>query len=97
MIDDQGVIRREPPRNRLKERFTLPKGKRPQPPAKHTVSDHALMRYFERVLGLDIEAIRSGILTAEQDALVRSGVECKVKLANGIYAVAKGGVVVTIK
>lgn len=86
-----------PPTDRVKQRFTLPKELRPKPPLEHPVTDHALVRYFERVLGLDVEAIRLTILTPQQETLARSGVACRLELAPGITAVVHNGKVVTIK
>lgn len=83
--------------DRVKKRFTSPKELRPRPPPEHPVTDHALVRYFERVLGLDVEAIRLTILTPQQESLARSGVGCKLELAPGITAVVHNGKVVTIK
>ena len=38
---------------------------------KHNVSDHAVLRYLERVCGVDIEGIRRGLLTSEVKAAMR--------------------------
>jgi len=40
------------------------------------ITDHALVRYFERVLGYDLEAIKAAIVpvkTAEQIGVIKSG------------------------
>ncbi len=46
---------------------------------KPTVSDHALIRYMERVLGFDIEKLREEILTPDIEAAINFGA-AKVKI-----------------
>ncbi len=61
------------------------------------VSEHAILRYLERVLNIDIDAVRSAIMPAKTKHLVgqfRSG-EFPTD-EDGVRAVAKNGVVVTI-
>lgn len=61
------------------------------------VSDHAVVRYLERVQGWDIEALKATIVPPEIRALAE-------KMGNGAYPVAggkykvrvQGGVVVTV-
>lgn len=59
------------------------------------VSEHALLRYFERVAEFDLDAVKDAILTDEVKALI-------AKLGNGTYPVngfkikVKNKVVVTI-
>lgn len=36
-----------------------------------TVTDHAIVRYFERVLNIDVEAIRKKIATPHVDRMVK--------------------------
>lgn len=76
------------------EKFTKPKKKFKHEP---TVTDHALVRYFERVLNLDVEAIRETILTKDQLADIKTGFGFNLKLAPGITAVVRNGKVVTIR
>lgn len=38
-----------------------------------SVSDHAMVRYFERVYGLDVEALKREILTPEICAQIAAG------------------------
>lgn len=44
---------------------------------KHTlipsVTDHALVRWLERVKGIDVDAIRAEILTPERKAMINAG------------------------
>ena len=63
---------------------------------KVSVSDHAIVRYLERVKGMDIKAIRKEILPKHMSKAVS-------QLGNGFYPVGdthrvrvKGGVVVTV-
>lgn len=45
-------------------------------PIEPYVSDHAVIRYFERVYGLDIAALRAEILTPEVKAAILAGASC---------------------
>lgn len=36
------------------------------------VTDHALVRYLERVLGFDIEALKQEMITARTESLIRT-------------------------
>lgn len=61
----------------------------------YVVSEHALVRYFERVKGYDLEQINKEILTEPVKALIK-------KLGNGVYPVngfkikVQNGCVVTV-
>ena len=57
------------------------------------VSDHALVRYMERKLGFDLEAIRSEILSEAVKCAVNSQAE-GVKTADGVFKI-KGRVITT--
>lgn len=60
------------------------------------VTEHALLRYFERVLGYNLEAIETGLITPEVRAVAkefRNGVVPSV----GCRLVFKEGVVVTLE
>lgn len=81
----------------IEERFTQPKAKRPRQDELHMVTDHALVRYMERVLGMDTEGLRDTILTAEQKAQAVALQAVKIPLGENVYAVVKGGRVVTIR
>lgn len=63
--------------------------------AEPCVSDHAIVRYIERVYGIDIEAIKAELLTEdarEQIKIVGSG-----KIPSGPFTlVVKRGTVVTV-
>lgn len=61
------------------------------------VSDHSLIRYLERVKGLDIEALRQEIVTDELKALYKQLGDGKYPIQQeGGRAVVKDGVIVSI-
>lgn len=60
------------------------------------VSEHALLRYFERVLGFDLEVIKNDILTDTVKARWSSLGNGKYPIQDG-RAVIKDSVVVTIE
>ena len=61
---------------------------------KVTVSDHAIIRYIERVMALDIESIRKRILTDTVCQAVKLGAK-SVKTADATFVVS-GNVIVTV-
>lgn len=57
-----------------------------------TVTDHATLRYIERVMGLDVEAVRQRV------AKICRGVKtAKCVKADGFDFILKQGVVITVK
>tara|TARA_B100002049_G_scaffold210911_1_gene173627 strand:+ start:525 stop:752 length:228 start_codon:yes stop_codon:yes gene_type:complete len=63
---------------------------------KPRVSDHALVRYLERVRGLDVEAIRAEILTPRTvDAMAFVGDGC-VPLCPGATAIVRDMTIITV-
>jgi len=60
------------------------------------VSEHALLRYFERVLGFDLEAIRSQLVTDDIAAVINQTGSGKIP-AKGCRLVFKDRVVVTLE
>ena len=83
----------------IAEKYTRPKSKRPQAPVPKEwpiISEHALVQYMRRVLGMDVDAIRDGILTPAQVEMVKTLGSCKIPLGGGLVAVAKDGRVVTL-
>ena len=79
-------------RTRLNEiRAELSKRLKPSPEPR--VSDHALLRYVERVIGVDTEALRAEILTDGVRAALKSGATGVT--INGVKFIAKDGVIVT--
>lgn len=70
-----------------------------QAPAYIRVTDHALVRFLQRVGGLDIEAVREALTTSLKRAqVVADGVGKRNYnvLADGIVYVVRDGVVVTV-
>lgn len=59
------------------------------------VTDHALLRYIERVKGLDIEAARAEVAQTIKSAQEHRG--CSGVTSNGFRYVLMNGVLVTIK
>ena len=60
------------------------------------VSEHALLRYIERAMGIDLEAVRAEILTPRNTNAIKTLQTCKLPLGNQLKAVVKEGVVVSI-
>lgn len=80
-------------RNRLTGiRSSLEKRLRPAPEPR--VSDHALMRYLERVYDLDFEAMRNEILSDKAKEALKMGATAYTH--NGVKFIAKDGVLVTV-
>ena len=59
-----------------------------------SVSNHALLRYAERVLGIDVQALEAQILTPANRAAITAG--AKKISSEGISLIVKDGVVVTV-
>lgn len=66
-------------------------------PDKPMVTDHALVRYMQRVMGVDVETIRESILTDDQVAKIKALRDMKMTLGPGVTAVVINGHVVTIQ
>jgi hypothetical protein len=60
------------------------------------ITEHALLRYFERVLGYDLEAIKSQLITDDIAATVNNMVSGKIP-AMGCRLVFKDRVVITLE
>lgn len=60
------------------------------------VSDHALVRYIERVLEIDVNDVRRRIFTPKQIAAILALKNCRIPVGKNHVAVAKDGVVVSI-
>jgi hypothetical protein len=67
--------------------------RRNTPAPEPRVSDHALLRYMERVMGLPVEDIRNSILTPAVSAAIQAGAS-GVQLG-GVKFVVKGCTIVT--
>ena len=59
------------------------------------ISDHAVLRFLERVKGVDIEAIRAEMMSPAVDTAVAIGCDT-VKLGNGARLRLVGDVVQTV-
>jgi hypothetical protein len=59
------------------------------------VSDHAVLRYLERVKGIDVEAVRAEIARAPIDTAAAIGCDT-IKLGNGARLKLQGDVVQTV-
>ena len=60
------------------------------------VSEHAILRYLERTMELDIKAVEKEILTDETLKQYRTLGNGKYPVANGCKAIIKDNVVITI-
>lgn len=60
-----------------------------------SVSDHAIVRYMERVLGIDTEAIRAAILSDKNRRMIEFAGNCRIK-SDGVDFVVKDCTVVTV-
>ena len=60
------------------------------------ISEHALLRYVERVLNIDIEEISNSILTDQFKTLVYTLGDGKIPLNNDFTAIVKDNVLNTI-
>lgn len=60
------------------------------------ISEHALLRYVERVLNIDVEEISNSILTDQFKTLVYTLGDGKIPLNNDFTAIVKDNVVTTI-
>lgn len=60
------------------------------------VSDHALLRYLERVKGLDVEALREEMLGEGRREAVQKLQSCKLPIGGGAKLIVQQRVVVTV-
>ena len=65
-----------------------------RPPTPDPISDHAIVRYMERVKGIDMRRLRSEILPHERRSLLAAG-PSRIK-CNGYELLCSKGVVVTV-
>jgi hypothetical protein len=78
----------------LQAELKAAEGETPAPPAPDSISDHAIVRYMERVKGIDMRRLKSEILPHERRHLLTAGAG-RIK-ADGHELVCGKGVVVTI-
>lgn len=96
---DVKVAEREEVNNRIKELERLIQETNAKIAAylkEPNVSEHALLRYAERVLGFDSEEITGMILTEANIEAINTLRDCKLPLPNGATAIIKEKTVVTI-
>jgi hypothetical protein len=60
------------------------------------VTEHAILRYLERAMGVDIEAAKKGILPVEVERVVLRMGDGEYPVGASHRVVVKGGVVVTV-
>lgn len=58
------------------------------------ISDHAIVRYMERVYGLDLDALRREMLTPDREHMIRMGAK-KIKAGDHVFIV-ENSVVITV-
>lgn len=61
-----------------------------------TVSEHALVRWFERALGFEINEVTQQMISPRVEAAIRTLKTCNVKTDQGYTLVVKNCVVVTV-
>jgi len=65
-------------------------------PKKIIVSEHAMLRYLERVRGIDLQEIADIILTEKSVKVVQEFGDCKINTENGFKIIVKNNSVVTV-
>ncbi len=66
-----------------------------EPPKKAIVSEHAMLRYIERVMGVDLSVVEEEILNDHNRKAIDFAPSCRIK-AGGVELVVKDRVVVTV-
>ncbi len=59
-----------------------------------TISDHAVLRYIERVLKIDVQRIRDEMLAGDRAGMIRAG--CKDIRGDGYVLKVKNFTVITV-
>ena len=59
------------------------------------VTEHALLRYIERVMGVDLDQIANAILTEQNKKAIEFAPSCRIK-SNGVEFVVKDRTVVSV-
>lgn len=60
------------------------------------VTEHAILRFLERGLGMDMADVKKHILTPEVEALATSGTSGKVPISHGCKAVIKNHNIISV-
>lgn len=61
------------------------------------VTEHAIIRYLERCKGLDLDAVKSEILSEERRKMIKAMGNGKFPIGDGARIVVKGNSIVTIE
>lgn len=64
--------------------------------AKDVVTDHALVRYMERVMQLDLDAIRAEMLSDRNRRVIAAAPDCKIPVNNDQDLIVVNGRIVTV-
>lgn len=81
----------------LRARFGIVRkalAERLRPSPEPRISEHALLRYIERVYGVDVDAARAQVMTPAIIAALKSGVSSVT--VQGVKMICKEGVIVTV-
>jgi len=62
-----------------------------------TISEHAILRYAERVLGIDIDKIKKDLLTDENVKIINQLRNCKLPIGNKYKVVVRNKVIITVE
>ncbi len=65
-------------------------------PSKIIVSEHAILRYLERVRGINLQEAEEEILTEASKKIIDELGNCKINTEAGFKIVVRNGIVVTI-
>ena len=60
-----------------------------------SITDHAVLRYLERVVGMDIQAVRDSILTPDRAQMIRMGAR-RIKIETGALLIIDNKKIITV-
>lgn len=64
-------------------------------PRDHIVTDHALVRWLERVNGVDVKALKDSMITDEHRRIIKRGDHVTI-VTGGVKLVCNNGNVITV-
>ena len=67
------------------------------PPLDVSITDHATVRYLERVMGMDIEAVKRSILTTDRRQAIMAGAHVISGPQKEKYLVQNGSIVTVLR
>lgn len=70
--------------------------KKPMTPAPHLVSDHAVVRYIERIIGIDIDEVRDAITEGREKFIASTRAANLIIPEKNMGLTIRDGVVVTV-